>query len=75
MKKTLITFVAVAFISVFTISCNCERDENGKKIEKTEVTDTKGDKKVTQYACEMKCETSEKPGKCSKCDMEMKEVK
>ncbi len=68
MKKKLFTIAAVAIFSVFAVSCNCDR-ANENKEGTTEVTTQKA-----KYACEMKCETSDQPGKCSKCGMDMKEV-
>lgn len=60
--KTL--FLAFALTFVGFAGCGSPSESNT-----TTTTPTK------QYACPMKCATSEKPGACPKCGMEMKEVR
>ena len=68
MKKLLFISAITLLFSGFVISCN-----NGEK--KTENTEQTGQTAKGKYSCPMHPEvTSDKPGTCSKCGMDLEET-
>ena len=62
MKRTLLSLIAVALVSVATISCT----SNEKQSEKMEM------EAGVQYTCPMHPEVvADKPGSCPKCGMDL----
>lgn len=80
MKKQLISFFFTLVVLVFITSCgnknNAQHSEHSAS-EQTGVDTTSTSQQVAAvYQCPMKCEgekTYDKPGKCPKCSMDLKE--
>ncbi len=74
--KTKIKIIASTMLltaALIVTSCN-----NAQKSENTEKQQTQEVAQAKKYQCPMKCEgdkTYDKPGKCPKCGMDLKEVK
>lgn len=66
MKKPILIAVSILFVLVYAACNNQEKKENA-----TEQTTNGG----TKYACPMHPEvTSDKPGQCTKCGMDLEKV-
>ena len=74
MKKTIF-FLAVALSSLTLYSCGDIRSKKPASNTEQKITpSTNG--ATAMYECPMKCNpASAQPGKCSKCGMDLKEVK
>ncbi len=87
MKKITIKAVLIFTMGLFLVSCNEAKKEAAqevkkevevqKEIVKEEAHEHSDAMAMATYQCEMKCEgdkTYDKPGKCPKCNMELKKV-
>ncbi len=71
MKKTLLSFLSIAFLSVIVISCG-NSETKDKTSETMDTTNMKMEAGAVQYTCPMHPEVvTNAPGQCPKCGMDL----
>jgi Cu(I)/Ag(I) efflux system membrane fusion protein len=71
MKKTLLSILAVAIVSVIAVSCGSNETKD-KTSEMKDTMNMKTDVAGVQYTCPMHPEVvTDKPGSCPKCGMDL----
>lgn len=71
MKKGLLSLLGILILTGFSLGVAAQAPAGGKSPAAKAAAAPKVGK---AYVCEMGCEVSDKPGKCSKCGMTLKEV-